>query len=68
MALFDASLCQMLNGELVPYDMGTIDTDSLPEAKRRAKAWTETVEMREESWLLIKQGTFSAAVFKPGEF
>lgn len=68
MALFDASLCQMLDGEPVPYEIVTIDTDSLPEAKKRAKAWTETVEVRDESWLLIKQGSFSAATFKPGEF
>jgi hypothetical protein len=68
MALFDASLCQMLDGEAVPYETVTIDIGSLPEAKKRAKAWTETVEVRDGSWLLIKQGIFSAATFKPGEF
>ena len=68
MALFDASLCQMLNGELVPYDLVTIDTDGLPDAERRAKAWAGTVELREGSWLQIKQGAFAAASFKPGDF
>jgi hypothetical protein len=68
MALFDTSLCQVLNGELIPYDLVTIDTDSLPEAERRAKAWARTVEVREGSWLQIKQGAFAAASFKPGDF
>jgi hypothetical protein len=58
----------MLDGNLVPYDLATIDTESLTDAVRRATVWAKTVEVREASWLQIMQGGKAAASLKPGDF
>ncbi len=68
MAIFQAGLCQMHKGNLVPYDTVTIDTDGLPNAIKRAKAWSHTVETMEGSWLQVLFEGQAVASLKPGEF
>lgn len=69
MQTFEAGLCHMLNGSLIgPYEGVTIETETLADAIRRAKLWTGTVEVLENSWLQILHNGKSVASFAPGDF
>lgn len=68
MATFEAGLCQMLNGNLVPYDTATIETHDSSSAVERAKAWAGTVDVMENSWLQVLYNGKAVASLRPGEF
>jgi hypothetical protein len=64
---FYAGLCQMWEGHLTPpYEAATIEKNSVAEAVEAAKRWRQTVERREDAWLVIQFGGRTVARFKPG--
>lgn len=66
---YNAGLCLMLGGTLqASYEGATIEAETLPDAVRRAKEWTASVEVAEKSWLQVLHKGKSLASFKPGEF
>ena len=68
MAHFDAYLCRMHRGELVPFDTATVDASDKDEATAMARKWAGTVEAHEDAWLQIRLDGKSIAVFEPGKF
>lgn len=68
MAIFQASLCRMDKGNLVPYDSATIETNSGYDAVEKAKRWALTVDDRDDAWLQVLFEGEGVAKFKPGAF
>ncbi|MCB1536642.1 MAG: hypothetical protein KDJ44_18525 [Rhodoblastus sp.] len=53
MALFQAALCRIQEGNLVPYEHETIQMDSAPDAIEKAKQWAQSIDDREDAWLQV---------------
>jgi hypothetical protein len=66
---FYAGLCQMWEGHLAPpFEGAIIEKDTVAEAIEAAKRWAQTVERREDAWLVIQFEGRSVARFNPDEF
>ena len=69
MSKFYAGLCQMWEGHLAPpYEAATIEKDSVAEAVEAAMCWPQTVERREDAWLVIQFEGRTVARFNPDEY
>ena len=64
-AEYTASLCESVDGKYSPYKQVDLAALNDPEAAREADRWAaevDPIEIRDGSWLIVKNGTRS---FRP---